>query len=446
MQALQINLIPIRKALIANNANELFVLANVSLNKELAAQKFDRPKLKIAYVLDRSGSMSGQRIDEAKKCIRQSINLLDAKDQMTLVSYDDEVSLDMKLDTVENQLTQIDNVLSGINSGGSTNLSGGWSTGADVLVNDKEETACLKRVFLLSDGHANQGVCSLTELGKIGKSYWDKEVSTSTFGIGTGFNEELMSEIAKQSGGSTFFGETSNDLSDPFGRDINELAQTFAYRVKLSVQTRNAKIKVKQMNDFNEGLDGVDLQPLTIGAKSWVLLKCSIPASEVDVQEDLFKVIVKGIQVSNGNALVAEADFNILPAVDLSVYQALGADEEVSNALSEVQLIEQRKVLQAAIDRGNWEQVEELIQQLKNEKDQSEWKKKLIVEMEVLSKRRDAEMLKKEAYYSSKMMSSSRKADMQFMHMQSDLGQGSIDQLMAEKRYLYQKSSSRKNN
>ncbi len=450
MQALQINLIPLRKALISGHHNELYVLVNVTLNEELASQKFDRPKLKIAYILDRSGSMSGRRLNEAKKCIQQSLSMLSPQDEMALISYDDEVRLDLPLNTVENQLGTIDQILQGIESGGSTNLSDGWIKGADILVassTQAHENSCLKRVFLLSDGQANRGVCLPGELRKIGQNYWEKGVSTSTFGIGLGFNEVLMSNIAKSSAGSGFFGETANDLSDPFGSEIHALAETFAHSIKLSIQPRNEKIKIKQINDFNEDEKGIDLLPLTLGAKSWAILKCTILEDELQSSEDLFKVVVTGLQLNNGDLLSSEAKMAALPVVDLNVYQAIAESEEVQKALSEAQMTEDRRVILNALENRNWTLVKDLILKLKSdaERTQSEWKKKLLTEMEKLLDIQDYETFQKELFFSTEMMSKQRKLDSKFLLRQSQTSNRSVDDLISQKRYLYEKSSSRKN-
>ena len=90
----------------------------------------DRDPISGALVLDRSGSMDGQKIEMARAAVAHAIRLLDARDRLALVVYDDRVetlvpstaaSGDVKAKALQR--------LAGIEARGSTNLAGGWFAG-----------------------------------------------------------------------------------------------------------------------------------------------------------------------------------------------------------------------------------------------------------------------------------------------------------------------------
>src|SRR5215212_4756502 len=83
----------------------------------------DRPPLRLALVIDRSGSMAGAKLDVAKRSAAWLVSRLRERDQLALVDYDDEVRLLAPLGAPRDRLAH---ALAHIAAGGSTNLSGGW--------------------------------------------------------------------------------------------------------------------------------------------------------------------------------------------------------------------------------------------------------------------------------------------------------------------------------
>ena len=79
--------------------------------------------------------------------------------------------------------------LAGIQSGGSTNLHGGWHAGAEELARQLAGDD-VHRVILLSDGGANAGETDLEEIARQCKVFAQRGVSTSTYGLGEQFNEQ----------------------------------------------------------------------------------------------------------------------------------------------------------------------------------------------------------------------------------------------------------------
>ena len=98
-------------------------------------------------------------------------------------------------------------------SGSSTALFDGWRTGA-IQVAEQMDPAQLNRVLLLSDGQANADLTDQAKVAEKGAGLTQRGVSTSAFGLGDGFDEDLMGSIAGAGDGTLAFIENSAQLAE----------------------------------------------------------------------------------------------------------------------------------------------------------------------------------------------------------------------------------------
>src|SRR5215813_14072231 len=123
-----------------------------------------REPIDVSFVIDRSGSMGGRKIDLARKAVVQALRMLRASDRFSIVVYDQEVdvlvpSTSASAEALRNAATQVARV----QARGSTNLSGGWLTGCEELARHAQQGR-IARCILLSDGLANNGITDRAEL------------------------------------------------------------------------------------------------------------------------------------------------------------------------------------------------------------------------------------------------------------------------------------------
>ena len=92
------------------------------------------------------------------------------------------------------------------------------------------------RVILLSDGCANEGVTDTAEIAAQCAAWAAEGITTSTYGLGDNFNEDLRVEMARAGGGNHDYGDTADDLMEPFQQELYLRANIALRQVGLSVQ------------------------------------------------------------------------------------------------------------------------------------------------------------------------------------------------------------------
>jgi hypothetical protein len=222
--------------------NEIIMRLTV-LAPELTQTQRPRMPLNIGLVIDRSGSMSGQKLTDAIAAVPADCGAVEGEDRCTIVTFDNEVQLLADGNYVTPaQRTLISTALGMVRDGGSTNLSGGWQLAADTLLTHHARNGYVSRALLLTDGQQNAGITSEAELSIIASNYHSRGVSTSTYGLGGGYNEDLLTSIAAQGRGNHQFIEQSVDIDRYFSDELQEL---------FAVSLRNTTITIPIPNGFS---------------------------------------------------------------------------------------------------------------------------------------------------------------------------------------------------
>ena len=193
-----------------------------------------RPPVNLALVIDRSGSMSGDKIDRAREAALELVRRLAPDDIISIIAYDTQVETLVPARRVGNA-RGLETAIRSLEAAGNTALYGGVTRGAAEVRRHIEDSRYVNRVILLSDGLANVGPSSPEELGRLGHSLLKEGISVTTIGLGLGFNEDLMTRLASRSDGNTYFVENSDDLPGIFNRELGDVLNVVARRVVIEI-------------------------------------------------------------------------------------------------------------------------------------------------------------------------------------------------------------------
>jgi len=395
----QILIQPLKPALIVGVAQKLPVLIRVQAPDPVPTEKKARKPYHLALVIDRSGSMSGPPLIEAVRCAKHMTDQLAPTDSASLVVFDDRVNTLVPTRLVGDRKA-LHLALSQIHSGGSTNLHGGWQVGTDSLLPSAKQAA-VARVILLSDGNANVGeITDTVEIAALCAQSAERGVTTSTYGLGRDFNEELMVEMAKRGGGNHYYGDTAADLFEPFAEEFDLISSLCARHVRLSLKATSG-VKLRLMNDYLVDSDAenpaIHLPDIAFGAEAWALVELEIPAGlAIEGSGQLLQATV--IASSPEGQALAFGDATLtLPAMSPSAWETVLADSLVASRQAELAAGPMLEPARAAAEHGEWNTVERLLKETRQRFADPPWVVEVLESQAERALQDDTARFKKEA-------------------------------------------------
>lgn len=232
----------------ANTTQELYATVKIIGGPSQAVS--ERAPLNVALVIDRSTSMSGGRLEQAKEASIQFVRTLQPTDRLAIVSYGSDVSTVMVSTPATPQNKELmELAIARVELSGATNLSGGLERGVE-LISPYRADETVNRVLLLSDGHANNGITSVEGLASLARGTLEKGISISTMGIGLDYNEELMTQVAINGAGNYYFVENEKALAAIFEKEAKGLTSTVARKAVLTL-TAGPGVEVLGIDGFS---------------------------------------------------------------------------------------------------------------------------------------------------------------------------------------------------
>jgi Ca-activated chloride channel family protein len=210
----------------------------------------------MVIVLDRSGSMKGRKINDARRAVLKLLSELTPNDRFALVTYSDGVQIASGLLNVNSSNRQrIQAAVSGVRVGGGTNLGAGLQAGIDLLGSSSRSTQAAK-VILISDGLANKGITDVRALSGIAAVAVEKEFAVSTVGVGAEFNEYLMTAIADQGTGSYYYLENPAAFAEVFKKEFVDARASIVNNLKIQIPLNHGMYLVDAAGYPISSIDG----------------------------------------------------------------------------------------------------------------------------------------------------------------------------------------------
>ncbi|PIE17034.1 MAG: hypothetical protein CSA66_06945 [Proteobacteria bacterium] len=246
------------------------------------AQVVERPPMNVALVLDRSGSMAGDKLDAAKAAAVSLLDDLADGDRVALLSYASDVTVELPSAPLDgHQRGRLERVIAGLRAVGGTDLGRGLQRGAAELMRGYDP-ADLNRVILLSDGRPTVGEAEPWRLETLAARWLEQGVSVTTMGIGVDYNEDLMTGLALSGGGNYYYVEHPYEMAQVFERELRGLGHTVARDLEV-VLDLPAGVSVSDVYGYRWSARGDDfviqLASLSAGERRRVLLALEVPAT-----------------------------------------------------------------------------------------------------------------------------------------------------------------------
>ncbi len=296
---------------------ETYLFAQVAAAEDKAS--FLVTPMNLAVVIDRSGSMKGERIANAMNAAVFALERMRDGDSITVVSFDTAAQVVVPPTRVSSSnRSSIEAAIRNIRLGGDTCISCGLSEGMQQLALTSLGGDRIDRMILLSDGATNAGVRDVSGLRAMANRMHGRGVTISTIGVDVDFDEKIMAAIANEANGRHYFVANASGLPAVFGQEFDDLLASVAKETELSIELAPG-VEVAEVFDRSFRREGnklvVPFGTFSAKQEKTVLVKLRVPADREGEQPvaDLklaFRDLVKKAEGScNGTlATVVKSD------------------------------------------------------------------------------------------------------------------------------------------
>ena len=181
-----------------------------------------RPGQAVQVVLDRSGSMNNGPLEAAKGSLLKLVDRLAPQDSFGLVAFDDSALVIAPIRTMaDHNMPALRKAIREMHTGGSTDISAGYLLGLRELA--RVQATGGSTLLLISDGHANSGEQNPQFFQEVSTKSATEKITTSTIGLGNGYDETILEALAQGGGGAHRFAATIDEAIGAIAAEVNDL-------------------------------------------------------------------------------------------------------------------------------------------------------------------------------------------------------------------------------
>lgn len=384
------------KSLFCERIKTLPVLVRIGAQPLPAA----RPPVSVAIAMDCSGSMQGERLAALREGVQLLLDGLRDDDEVVLVSFRDNARNQLARCPVRLARLVAPTLLERLQAGGQTALADGWWLAARQLREDAA-SGRVCRVVLMTDGQANKGETDVATLANRAARLAAHGTTTTTIGLGTGFNESLLQAMADRGMGSELFAERAEDLATTFESELSLLNHLVVREARLRVERLEG---AQCLNGYTREHDGAWLLPgIAADTEGWALLELPMEA------------LINGQRGAGMPILTVEATLVTGQRVEMSIrvpetkevseaqWYATPEDPTVARRYQELKMAQLQSDLRDCLRSGDRERAEQVLQAMARLAEGHDWLQAIVEENRAMLARRDAALEKELAYQGSKL-------------------------------------------
>lgn len=260
--------------------------------------------LNICFVVDKSGSMMGEdRIEQLKRSLIAFVQQLSPDDIVSIVVFDDGATLAVPSEKVGDKKKIVD-IIHAIQAGGGTNIYEGMVMGFEEVKKHTSATH-INRLLLLTDGYGSNPPEMVIDKAR---TYIKGGVELSAIGVGSDYNQALLSQLASAGGGLLHLAGTSADIQEVFQRELESILYPMAKKATLTV-TYNNQIIYRQLYGYSNevvtaGNMSVDIPHLFPGLDQMALVKFDLLNPTREIVNQTVEVKLEYLDAITGKPVV----------------------------------------------------------------------------------------------------------------------------------------------
>lgn len=201
----------------------------------------ERPKKTVMFVVDKSGSMSGKKIEQAKAALKFVMNNLHEGDLFNIVAYDSNVeSFRPELEKYNDETRKASlGYVEGLFAGGGTNIHGSLTTALGQL----KDSSRPNFIMFLTDGLPTIGITKEGDIVAAAKTANTVRARLLPFGVGYDVNSRLLDRVARENFGLSEYVRPEEDIEAHVAKVYNRIASPVLSDVAVNFEFDNVRVE-----------------------------------------------------------------------------------------------------------------------------------------------------------------------------------------------------------